>query len=136
MPKVLLAKPGLDGHNRGVRVVMRSLLEAGCEVIYLGIRRTPEAIASAAVEEDVDVVGLSLLSGAHLSLCRDVLAALAEAGSDAPVVVGGVIPVEDHEDLKEMGISAVFTPGARLGDIEGEVRRLTVQHRGRNSAIG
>jgi methylmalonyl-CoA mutase, C-terminal domain len=117
-PRVVLAKPGMDGHNRGVRVVSRILRDAGCEVIYLGIRRTPEEIAAVAVSEDADIVGLSLLSGAHIKLCAATRAALDEVGlQSTPIICGGIIPAEDHEVLLRESVAAVFTPGATAQDI-------------------
>lgn len=116
--RVLIAKPGLDGHDRGAKVVARVLRDAGYEVIYTGIRQRPAEIAAAAVQEDVDVIGLSVLSGAHLGLTRKVLAALVEQGaSDIPVVVGGTIPARDHDRLTQMGVAAVFPTGATSTDI-------------------
>jgi methylmalonyl-CoA mutase C-terminal domain/subunit len=116
--RVLIAKPGLDGHDRGAKVVARILRDAGCEVIYTGIRQRPEEIAATAVQEDVDVVGLSVLSGAHVGLTRKVVAALADRGaSDIAVVVGGTIPARDHEKLLGMGVAAVFATGASSTDI-------------------
>ncbi len=113
--KVLLAKPGLDGHSRGVHVVNRALVDAGMEVVYLGLRKEPAEIARAAIEEDVDVVGLSILSGAHMQLVPATLKALAEmGGADIPVVVGGVIPEDDAEELVRMGVAAAFHPGDTL----------------------
>lgn len=120
--RVLVAKPGLDGHDRGAKVVARGLRDAGMEVIYLGLRERPEAIVAAAVQESVDVIGLSILSGAHIPLCRRLFSALREANAeDIPVVVGGIIPDEDIPVLEDMGIRAVFQPGARLGDIAAAV---------------
>jgi methylmalonyl-CoA mutase, C-terminal domain len=110
--RVLMAKPGLDGHDRGAKVVARAMRDAGMEVIYTGLRQTPEQIAQAAVQEDVDVVAMSLLSGAHLHLFPKVTALLAEKGaSDVLVIGGGVIPEEDIHFLKEKGVAAVFGPG-------------------------
>jgi methylmalonyl-CoA mutase C-terminal domain/subunit len=124
-PRVVLAKPGMDGHNRGVRVVARILIDAGCEVIYLGIRRTAREIALAAATEDADVVGLSLLSGAHIALCADVRHALDEMGlNDIPIVCGGIIPIEDHEILLKNSVVAVFTPGASASAISATVLGL------------
>jgi methylmalonyl-CoA mutase C-terminal domain/subunit len=116
--RVLIAKPGLDGHDRGAKIVARALRDAGMEVIYLGLRNTPARIATAAVQEDVDVVGLSVLSGSHLPLARKVLAALEEAGgADIPVVLGGTIPPGDIPALEEVGIAAVLPTSARLDDV-------------------
>jgi methylmalonyl-CoA mutase C-terminal domain/subunit len=113
--RILLAKPGLDGHDRGVKVVARALREAGCEVIYMGLRSRPEALAKAAIEEDVDVIGLSILSGAHLGLTAGVLRALEEAGAkDIPVVVGGTIPRADVDKLRALGVTSVFPASTPL----------------------
>ncbi len=110
--RVLIAKPGLDGHDRGAKVVARALRDAGMEVIYTGLRQTPTMIAEAALQEDVDVVGLSILSGAHMALIPRVLRALKERGlEDLPVFVGGIIPPDDAEALKAMGVWEVFGPG-------------------------
>jgi methylmalonyl-CoA mutase C-terminal domain/subunit len=116
--RVLVAKPGLDGHDRGAKVVARALRDAGFEVIYTGIRQTPEMIAEAALQEDVDVVGLSILSGAHLALCPRVVELLRKNGlDDVTVLVGGIIPDEDVEPLKQAGIRGVFGPGTSTQDI-------------------
>lgn len=110
--RVLVAKPGLDGHDRGAKVIARAFRDAGFEVIYTGLRQTPEQIASAALQEDVDVVALSILSGAHNTLLPRVVASLKASGMDDVLVVGGgVIPAEDIPDLKRQGIAEVFTPG-------------------------
>ena len=123
--RVLVAKPGLDGHDRGAKVIARLLRDEGDEVIYTGIRQRPRQIAMAAVEEDVDLVGLSILSGAHLSLVDQVLQALRlEGAGDIPVVVGGTIPARDAELLKEMGVRAVFGIGSQLNDIRDAMREL------------
>jgi methylmalonyl-CoA mutase C-terminal domain/subunit len=123
--RVLLAKPGLDGHDRGVRVVARALRDSGFEVIYTGIRQTPTQIAAAAVQEDVDVVGLSILSGAHLSLTRKVLEALREAGAgDIRVVVGGTIPPGDMALLRESGVAAIYPTGATLPEMVASMTEL------------
>ena len=112
MKRVLIAKPGLDGHDRGAKIVARSLRDAGYEVIYLGLRQTPEQIASAALQEDVDAVGLSILSGAHNTLLPDVTRLLQEQGGDDVLVfAGGIIPERDIEPLKEAGIDKIFLPG-------------------------
>ena len=108
--RVVVAKPGLDGHDRGAKIIARALRDAGMEVIYTGLHQTPEMIVAAAVQEDVDVVGLSILSGSHLELVPEVVRLLREAGVDAPVVVGGIIPEEDGHVLKQLGVSAVYTP--------------------------
>lgn len=116
--RVLVAKPGLDGHDRGAKVVARSLRDAGFEVIYTGIRQTPQMIAEAALQEDVDVVGMSILSGAHMTLCPKVVDLLnAQGQDDVSVLVGGIIPDEDIEPLKAAGIDAVFGPGTSTQNI-------------------
>ncbi|HEY5609680.1 MAG TPA: cobalamin B12-binding domain-containing protein [Thermoanaerobaculia bacterium] len=110
--RVLIAKPGLDGHDRGAKVVARALRDAGMEVIYTGLRQTPEQIVSAAIQEDVDAIGLSILSGAHNVLFPEIMRLLKEEGAeDIPVFAGGIIPEKDIPRLKEMGIRAVFLPG-------------------------
>ena len=116
--RVLIGKPGLDGHDRGAKFIARALRDGGFEVVYTGIRRTPEEIAAAAVQEDVSAVGLSSLSGAHMSLFPAVVDALEKAGAgDIPVIGGGVIPDEDIGPLKDAGISDVFTPGTPVEQI-------------------
>ncbi len=121
--RVLVAKPGLDGHDRGAKVVARALRDAGMEVIYTGIRQTPEMIAEAALQEDVDVVGLSILSGAHMALCPRVVELLAAQGMDDVVVlVGGIVPDDDVEPLKKLGVKGVFGPGTKTGDIAAFIR--------------
>jgi methylmalonyl-CoA mutase C-terminal domain/subunit len=116
--RVLLAKPGLDGHNRGVHVIAKALADAGMEVIYLGLRRTPDEIAAAAVAEDVDVIGLSILSGAHMTLVGSILTALtARGGKGIPLVVGGIIPDEDAVKLRGIGVFDVLGPGSRLAAV-------------------
>jgi methylmalonyl-CoA mutase C-terminal domain/subunit len=116
--RVLIAKPGLDGHDRGAKVVARALRDGGCEVIYTGIRQTPEMIAEAALQEDVDVVGLSILSGAHLELFPRVVAELKKRGiDDVLLFCGGIIPEEDTKSLNDLGFSAIFRPGTNTQDI-------------------
>ena len=110
--RVLIGKVGLDGHDRGVKVVARILRDAGFEVIYTGLFQTPATIAAAAVDEDVDLVGLSMLSGAHMTLAPAVVAELRARGCNAPVVVGGIIPAQHIQRLKDAGVAAVLTPGA------------------------
>jgi len=123
--RVLIGKPGLDGHDRGAKVIARALRDSGFEVIYTGIRRTPEQIAAAAVQEDVDAVGLSLLSGAHLELFPEVVEHLKQRGAgDIPVIGGGIIPEEDLSALKEKGIRKVFTPGTSIREIVEAFREL------------
>jgi methylmalonyl-CoA mutase, C-terminal domain len=117
-PRVLIAKPGLDGHDRGAKYVAHILRDAGFEVIYTGIRRSPEQIVTAAVQEDVAAIGLSLLSGAHLVLFQRVLDLLREQGADDILVFGGgTIPPQDVAPLRDMGVAAVFTPGTPAKDI-------------------
>jgi methylmalonyl-CoA mutase C-terminal domain/subunit len=121
--RVLVAKPGLDGHDRGAKVIARALRDAGMEVIYTGIRQTPEMIAEAALQEDVDVVGLSILSGAHMALFPRVVQLLRDSGlSDVLIVAGGIIPDEDVDALHEMGVRGVFGPGTRTDDIVSFIR--------------
>ena len=113
-PRVLLAKPGLDGHDRGIKVIAMALRDAGAEVVYLGLRRTVPEIVQAAVHDDVDVIGISVLSGAHLALAGDLLEACDAGGVHAPVVVGGTIPEADVRALRELGVAAVFPVGTGL----------------------
>jgi len=121
--RVLVAKPGLDGHDRGAKVVARALRDAGMEVIYTGLRQTPEMIAEAALQEDVDVVGLSILSGAHMALAPRVLELLKANGqSRVRVFIGGIVPDEDVPRLKEMGVTGIYGPGASTEDIIRDVR--------------
>lgn len=116
--RVLVAKPGLDGHDRGAKVVARALRDAGMEVIYTGLRQTPEQIVNAAIQEDVDVIGLSCLSGAHNTLFSKVMEILKEKdANDIIVVAGGIIPEDDIPGLKEMGLDAIFTPGTSTTEI-------------------
>ena len=116
--RVLVAKPGLDGHDRGAKIIARALRDAGMEVIYTGLRQTPEMIASAALQEDVDVIGLSILSGAHMTICPRLMELLKEKRmDDVIVVVGGIIPDADIPPLKQAGIAEVFQPGASTQEI-------------------
>jgi methylmalonyl-CoA mutase C-terminal domain/subunit len=120
---VLVAKPGLDGHDRGAKVIARALRDAGMEVIYTGLRQTPEMIVNAALQEDVQVIGLSILSGAHNAIVPRVLQLLREKDmADVRVIVGGIVPDEDAETLKRQGVAAVFQPGASLDAIVGFIR--------------
>jgi methylmalonyl-CoA mutase, C-terminal domain len=120
--RVVIAKPGLDGHDRGAKIVARALRDAGMEVIYTGLRQSPEQIVAAAEQEDADLIGLSILSGAHLPICRRIVELLKEkAMDDVRVFVGGIIPSQDIGELKSMGIAEVFLPGASTEDI---VRRV------------
>lgn len=122
--RVLIAKPGLDGHDRGAKVIARALRDAGMEVIYTGLRQTPNMIAEAALQEDVDVVGLSILSGAHLTLVPRVIERLREEGlDDVVVIVGGIVPDEDIPALEAMGVSAVFGPGTNTDVTIRHIRR-------------
>jgi len=116
--KVLIAKPGLDGHDRGAKVLARGLRDEGFEVVYTGLRQTPEMVATAALQEDVDVVGLSILSGAHMTLVPKISRLLREAGmDDVLVVVGGIIPDVDVPALREAGVSATFGPGTTIAEV-------------------
>jgi methylmalonyl-CoA mutase C-terminal domain/subunit len=116
--RVVIAKPGLDGHDRGAKVIARALRDAGMEVIYTGLRQTPEQIVSAALQEDADVIGLSILSGAHMHICPRVVALLKEQGlEDVQVVVGGIIPDVDVPKLQAMGIRGIFVPGTPMQQI-------------------
>ena len=115
---MVIAKPGLDGHDRGAKIIARALRDAGMEVIYTGLHQTPEQIVETAIQEDADAVGISILSGAHMTLVPRILEGLKENGlDDVLVVVGGTIPKEDSEDLKQRGVAEVFTPGAPTGAI-------------------
>ncbi len=121
--RILVAKPGLDGHDRGAKVLARAFRDAGFEVIYTGLFQTPEMIASAALQEDVDVVGLSILSGAHMTLFPRIMTALRDGGlDDVLVVAGGTIPEDDREAVRVMGIAAVFGPGTTLAEAVGFIR--------------
>jgi methylmalonyl-CoA mutase C-terminal domain/subunit len=121
--RILVAKPGLDGHDRGARVIARAYRDAGFEVVYTGLHQTPEQIAAAALQEDVDLIGLSVLSGAHMYLFKRVLELLkANKADDVMVVGGGIIPKEDIPKLKKLGIKAIFLPGTSLDNIVGWVR--------------
>lgn len=120
--RVLVAKVGLDGHDRGVKVVARILRDAGMEVIYTGLRQTPEMVAATAVDEDVDVIGLSMLSGAHLTLAPKIVDLLAAQNAPIPVVVGGIIPDQDIERMLAAGVAAVLHPGASSDEVAAAVR--------------
>jgi methylmalonyl-CoA mutase C-terminal domain/subunit len=122
--RVIVAKPGLDGHDRGAKVIARAFRDAGFEVIYTGLRQTPEQIVNAALQEDADVVGLSVLSGAHMTLCPRITELMKnERLDDVLVIVGGIIPDQDIPKLKECGVSAVFQPGASTEDIVAYIRQ-------------
>jgi methylmalonyl-CoA mutase C-terminal domain/subunit len=121
--RVVVAKPGLDGHDRGAKIIARALRDAGMEVIYTGLHQTPEQIAETVIQEDADAVGLSILSGAHMTLVPKVVALLKKQGADDVVVtVGGTIPADDIPELKELGVSEVFTPGSSTQDIIDYIR--------------
>jgi methylmalonyl-CoA mutase C-terminal domain/subunit len=123
--RVLVAKPGLDGHDRGAKLVARALRDAGMEVIYTGIRQTPEMIVEAALQEDVDVIGLSSLSGAHMELFSDIMEGLKQKGmDDVLVVAGGIIPDDNIPALRKIGIKAVFGPGIRTSEIVESIKKL------------
>jgi methylmalonyl-CoA mutase C-terminal domain/subunit len=116
--RVVIAKPGLDGHDRGAKVIARALRDAGLEVVYTGLRQTPEQIVAAAAQEDADVIGLSILSGAHLPICRRIVELLRERGmGSVRVFVGGIIPAQDIPELKQLGVAEVFLPGASTQDV-------------------
>jgi len=126
--RVLVAKPGLDGHDRGVKVIARALRDAGMEVVYTGLRQTPEMIVNAALQEDVQVIGLSILSGAHMSIVPRVMELLREKEmTDVLVIVGGIVPDEDAGQLKQLGVAAVYQPGASLGEIVEFIRSSVKQ---------
>ena len=122
--RVVIAKPGLDGHDRGARVIARALRDAGMEVIYTGLRQTPEMIVSAALQEDADVIGLSILSGAHMHICPRIMALLKEKGlDDVRVVIGGIIPDVDIPKLRDIGITGIFLPGTPMQEIVDYIRK-------------
>lgn len=130
--RVVIAKPGLDGHDRGAKVIARALRDAGMEVIYTGLRQTPDQIAAAALQEDADVIGLSILSGAHMHVCPRLMELLREKGlDDVLVLVGGIIPDVDIPKLRDMGVRGIFLPGSPLQDIvdyiNGNVRPIAEQ---------
>ncbi len=126
--RVLVAKPGLDGHDRGAKVIARALRDAGMEVIYTGLRQTPEMIVNAALQEDVQVIGISILSGAHNAIVPEVLRLLRQKGiEDVHVIVGGTIPAEDAQKLKQGGVAGVFQPGAALDEIVTFIRNSVQQ---------
>ena len=121
--RILIAKPGLDGHDRGAKIIARALRDGGFEVIYTGLHQTPEMIAEAAIQEDVDAVGLSILSGAHMTLFPAVLDELrTRGGGDIPIFGGGIVPEEDRPALEAAGVAAIFTPGATTQDVVAWVR--------------
>lgn len=122
--RVLVAKPGLDGHDRGAKVVARGLRDAGFEVIYTGLHQTPEMVVSAAMQEDVDVVGLSILSGAHVPLVTAIQELMKKQKLDTPIFVGGIIPDQDADLLRSNGVAAVFGPGSSIGEIVEKIKSL------------
>ena len=129
--RVLVAKPGLDGHDRGAKVIARALRDAGMEVIYTGIRQSPQMIVQAAVQEDVDVIGMSILSGAHLEILPEFMSLLSDQGmDDVIVVVGGIIPEVDRQPLKDLGISEVFGPGTTTTSIVEFIGQSVHDHAG------
>lgn len=133
--KVLVAKIGIDGHDRGAKVIARALKDAGFEVVYTGIRQTPRQVAVAAVQEDVDVIGVSILSGAHMHHVKKLMEELKKLNADdIPVVVGGTIPIPDIEPLKKLGVKEVFLPGTSLRDIVRVVRTLAEEKRRREES--
>ena len=125
--RILVAKVGLDGHDRGIKVVARILRDAGYEVIYTGLFQTPQTVAAAAVDEDVDAIGLSMLSGAHMTLAPLVVDEIRKLGSEIPVVVGGIVPNQDVEALMAAGIAAVITPGASADQVVDAIRRVLAE---------
>jgi len=129
--RVLVAKPGLDGHDRGAKVVARALRDAGMEVIYTGIRQTPEMIVEVALQEDVDVIGLSSLSGAHMELFSEVMEQLKQKGmGNVMVVAGGIIPEDDITSLQQIGVKAIFGPGTPTSEIVDSIQRLVADRKG------
>ncbi|MCY3835075.1 MAG: cobalamin B12-binding domain-containing protein [Anaerolineaceae bacterium] len=123
--RILIAKPGLDGHDRGAKVIARMLRDAGMEVIYTGLRQTPEMIAEAALQEDVDLVGLSILSGAHTSLVPRIREKMNECGLEAiPLLLGGIIPQDDYESMQAYGVASIFGPGTRADAIVSEIETI------------
>ncbi|MEM1510887.1 MAG: cobalamin B12-binding domain-containing protein [Thermofilaceae archaeon] len=128
--KVLVAKLGLNGHDRGAKVVARALRDSGMEVIYTGVRQTPEQVVETAIQEDVDVIGVSILSGAHLSLMKKLIEILKRRGvEDIPVFLGGTIPLPDIPELEKIGVSKVFLPGTSLNEIIKHVREIALKKR-------
>jgi len=134
---VLVAKLGIDGHDRGAKVIARALKDAGFEVVYTGIRQTPEQVVAAAIQEDVDVIGVSILSGAHMHHMKRLMEKLREAGADdIPVVLGGTIPLPDVEPLLKMGVRRVFLPGTSLREIIEAVEQLAEEKKRRERELG
>ncbi len=127
--KVLVAKLGLDGHDRGAKVVARALRDSGFDVVYLGVHQTPENVVRTAIEEDVDVIGVSILSGSHIELVSDLMKLLREKNLKIPVIVGGVIPPEDYDELKKLGVAEVMGPGTPLSRIIEVYKKLAEEKR-------
>jgi methylmalonyl-CoA mutase C-terminal domain len=127
--KVIVAKLGLDGHDRGAKVIARALAEAGMDVVYTGMRQTPSQIIETAIQEDADVIGVSILSGSHLELVGELMSEMRKRGIDVPVMVGGIIPPEDEDSLKRMGVAEVFGPGTPLSIIVEKVKSLAMVKR-------
>jgi methylmalonyl-CoA mutase, C-terminal domain len=126
--KVLIAKPGLDGHDRGAKIVAKYLRDAGMEVIYTGLRQSPETIVNTAIQEDVSIIGLSILSGAHMQLCKKIMAVFSEKNvPPPPLFLGGIIPREDLPELKKIGVQEVFPPGTPLEQIAAKVREIVAR---------
>jgi len=136
--RVVVAKPGLDGHDRGAKIIARALRDAGMEVVYTGLHQTPEQIAETAIQEDADAVGLSVLSGAHMTLVPRVIEILRDQGADDVVVmVGGTIPRDDIEALAAAGVAGIFTPGTHTDVVVARLREAVAEHRGTNArALG
>ncbi len=134
--KVLVAKLGLDGHDRGAKVVARALRDAGLDVVYLGVHQTPDNVVRTAIEEDVDVIGISILSGSHIELVSDLMKKLKEHGLDIPVIVGGVIPPQDYDELKKLGVVEVMGPGTPLSKVVEVYTKLAEEYRRRKEKEG
>jgi methylmalonyl-CoA mutase C-terminal domain/subunit len=124
-PKVIIAKLGLDGHDRGAKVIARALAEAGFEVVYTGIRQTPSQVIETAIQEDAKLIGISILSGSHLELVGELMRIMREKGVSIPVLVGGIIPPEDRDALLKMGVAGVYGPGTPLREVIDIVKKLT-----------
>ena len=124
--RVVVGKPGLDGHDRGSKVVARALRDAGMEVIYTGIRQTPEEIVNTVLQEDADILGLSILSGAHMKLCQKIIKLRKEKEINVPIFLGGIIPADDIPELKKMGVNEVFGPGTSFEDIIKRVKEIVL----------
>jgi methylmalonyl-CoA mutase C-terminal domain/subunit len=127
--RILIGKPGLDGHSRGAKLIARVLRDAGMEVIYTGIRQTPEQISKAAIQEDVDMIGISILSGAHLVLVKDVINQLKKEDVDIPMIVGGIIPKQDIAKLEKLGVKRVFGPGTSTDEVVNFVKDFFPENR-------